>query len=128
MRERGTDTKRQTSGSETRQRGRLLQVRLTEAERSRIEADATARRLTAPSYARAVLLGEEAPRSIRKPPPDAAELARLLGQLGKIGSNLNQLAHLGNQGQFVPPPELNACLGEVRAAVGRLAEVLHDDY
>lgn len=128
MRERETSTKRQTSGSETRQRGRLLQVRLTEAERARIEADAAARRLTAASYARAVLLGEDAPRFVRRPTEDAAELARLLGQLGKIGSNLNQLARLGNQGQLVPPPDLASSIEEVREAAQRLAEVLYGDY
>ena len=51
------------------------------------------------------------------------ELARLLGHLGKVGSNLNQLAHAFNRnGQAPALAELNAMrqqVGEMRDALMR---------
>jgi hypothetical protein len=123
-----TSPKRQKSGSNTRQRGRVLQVRLTEAERAKVEAAAEAGRLSLSGYARALLMGEPTPGTKRRPPADAAELARLLGQLGKIGSNLNQLTRLGNQRQIVPPAALAACVEEVAALTAKIAEALNRDY
>ena len=40
----------------------------------------------------------EAPRRVRRPPAEKAELVRILGELGKIGSNVNQLAAKANIG------------------------------
>jgi hypothetical protein len=118
---------RRRSGSETRQRSGVLGVRLTDTERAKVEADAQALGLSASGYARALLLGAVTPGTQRRPLPSAEELARLLGQLGKVGSNLNQLTKLGNQGQLVPPSSLAACIDDVRAITAELAEVLHSD-
>jgi hypothetical protein len=125
MRER-SETKRQTSGSQTRQRVGLLGVRLTVAERAKVDAAAAARGMTAASYARALLM--EAPLPEARPAltgDEAGLLGRLLGQLGKVGSNLNQLTRLGNQGQIVAPSALEGCLEDVRGLIGSLADLLH---
>ncbi len=113
------------SASQTRQRAKVLQVRLTPDESAAIEAKARATGLSLSGYARETLLGAPTPRTQRAaPPPDVQALAILLGQLGKAGSNLNQLARLGNQGQPVPLPELMETLAATRAAAEKVRQAL----
>lgn len=59
------------------------------------------------------------------PSPDRQALARLIGEIGKIGSNLNQLARLANTGRSVTVPEsyIKAVLTMTRLA-DRLTRVL----
>jgi hypothetical protein len=71
---------------------------LTVDERAKIETAAERAGLTAASYVRRTLLGAATPRQVRRPPIERRELGRLLGELGKVGSNLNQLAHHANSG------------------------------
>lgn len=85
-------------GSEKRARTAHLTIRLTPDERASIDEDAARAGLTAGSFVRQVLLGAPAPRQVRRPPVERGELVRLLGALGHIGGNLNQLAHLANTG------------------------------
>jgi hypothetical protein len=68
---------------------------------------------------RASALGSAGPRAVRRPPVERKELARLLGHLGKVGSNLNQLAHAFNRDAKVPG------LAELKA-IRRYAEELRD--
>lgn len=112
------------SRSQTRQRRHSVNVALTETERAQIETDAGAVGLSLSGYARSRLLGDVTPGTRKRPSRDVEALARLSGQLGKVGGNLNQLARLGNQGQLVAPAELAACLAEVRALAVRLDEAL----
>jgi hypothetical protein len=57
----------------------------------------------------------------RRPPIDRTVLARLLGHLVKVGSNVNQLAHAFSKDQLLPGfPELLAIrreAAEMREAV-----------
>lgn len=86
-------------GSEKRRRTVHFAVRLTPDERSAIEGAAERAGLSTGSYARQVLLGAPAPRQVRRPPVERKELARLLGEIGHVGGNLNQLAHMANTGR-----------------------------
>jgi hypothetical protein len=109
-----------TSGTEKRERFRHLTVRLTLVERLMIDAAAERAGLTPGSYARQAMLGAPAPRQVRRPPVERKELARLLGELGKIGGNLNQLAKGTNSGIVPYGVEIEAALGglqEVRTAI-----------
>lgn len=87
------------SGSEKRQRTKMTMVRLTPAELAQVEEAASRAGLTVSSYARAQMLGAPPPRSVRRPPVEKELLARILGQLGKAGSNLNQVARAANLGK-----------------------------
>lgn len=114
------------SGTETRQRSKLLQVRLTPDELAEIEAQAERMELTPASFARSVLLSAPAPRARRRPAVQRQEVARLLGELGKVGSNLNQLAHRLNAGQAVGSSSIVDAVADVQvmrdaclAALGR---------
>jgi hypothetical protein len=87
-----------TRGSENRARSKHLTIRLTPDERASIESAAERAGLTAGSYARQAIMGAPTPRQIRRPPVEREALARILGQLGHVGGNLNQIAHALNSG------------------------------
>lgn len=80
------------SGTETRQRSRVVGFRASAEERAEIEKAAERDGLSTGSYIRAKVLAAPKTKTVKRPPAHAESLARLLGQLGKIGSNLNQIA------------------------------------
>lgn len=86
------------TGTENRHRDKLITVRVTEDERELIKARAEHAGVTVGTFARDALIGTYAPRRVRRPPAEKAELVRILGALGKIGSNVNQLAAKANVG------------------------------
>lgn len=53
-----------------------------------------------------------------------AELQRLRADLGRVGSNLNQLTRGMHQGQIVSSDELAAVLGEVSAQLAAVRKAL----
>lgn len=86
------------TGTEKRQRQRVISFRVDPAEYDRIKAEADRAGVTVGTFARDMLIGAHAPRRVRRPPAEKAELARILGAVGKIGSNVNQLAAKANVG------------------------------
>jgi hypothetical protein len=95
-------------------------IRVTPLERAVIDEHAERAGLTAPSYARQVLLGASPPRQVRRPPIERRELARLLGEIGHVGNNLNQIAYAANIGEDTDREALMAALESlavVRAAI-----------
>lgn len=117
------------STSQQRERGKTLQVRLSEAELERIAADAQAAGLSLSGYARAQLLGAVTPRTRKAAPLPAVKLlAQIFAALGKIGSNMNQLARAVNQGQSVETKalavNLAAAIEDVQAAAEDIRRTL----
>lgn len=108
-----TDDTGKKSGSETRQRNRVLQVRLTDAELAEIDAMADRAELSPASYARAILLDTPAPRAKRRPAVDTVQVAKLLGEIGKIGSNVNQIAYQLNGGKGASETAIATALADV---------------
>ena len=113
-------------GTEKRIRDRHITIRLSSEERAAVDTAAERAGLTPGSYARRTLLGAETPRQVRRPPVEKRELARLLGAVGKVGGNLNQIAKAVNSGAFVYGGEIDAGLGDlsevckaILAALGR---------
>jgi hypothetical protein len=84
------------SGSEKRQRTRILTVRLTPQEVATVRQKAEAHGQSVGALLRANLLHVR----LRPSRIDQQVAARLLGQLGKIGSNINQLAKHANAGRY----------------------------
>ena len=102
-------------------RTKLIPVRCTAVERAAIKAVADKAGLSVGAFLRAAALGDAGPRAVRRPPIERKELARLLGHLGKVGSNLNQLAHAFNSRGRVPGlAELN----DIRRHVVELRDAL----
>lgn len=98
-------------------------LRLTYAERTRLEADADGKPLGA--YIRERLLGDAAePRKRRgnSPVKDKEALGRVMGALGgsRLSANLNQLAKAVNTGSLPVTPETEAELQEACQAVAEM--------
>lgn len=90
--------------SENRQRTDRLFVRLTPEEKSIFLDRADKAGLTSAAFLRAAVIGNAGPRAQKKVPADAQALREVLGHLGKIGSNLNQIArylHTGGSAEVV---------------------------
>lgn len=117
-------TRRTRSGSETRQRSAApARMRLSVDERAQLEAAAERAGMTLGAYMRHQCLGTTGPRAVRRPPVERAALAQLLGQLGKVGGNLNQIARALNSEQGIPH-DLAATLAEVREAALAISRTL----
>jgi hypothetical protein len=72
--------------------------------------------------ARAAAFGDAGPRAQRRPPIDHVALRQILGQWGRIGNNLNQIAKHLNAGRPVNIPELKEALAghpDIRIAILR---------
>jgi hypothetical protein len=98
------------SGSDKRQRGETVTVRLTKDERDTLDALASRSGLAAGAFMRAAAFGDAGPRAQRRPPIDHVALRQMLGQWGRIGNNLNQIAKHLNAGGPVNIPELKEAL------------------
>lgn len=83
-------------GTETRQRVKIVPVRCTVAEHVAMTESAIRAGLSLGAYMRFLASGSPGPRAVRRPPMERAELARLLAEFGKLGSNVNQLARVAN--------------------------------
>lgn len=101
-----------TSGSETRRRNTSIMVRVTPQERDAIDDLAMRKGLTLAAFLRATALGDPGPRAKTRIPVDEALLRQLLGQIGKVGGNLNQIAKRLNIGGAASASEVRAALAE----------------
>lgn len=106
------------SESQTRQRSRILPVRLTAAERAALDALVEKTGHSRAALIRHGLFATPPPRAIPRPTVEHKEVARLLGELGKIGSNINQAQKHMNAGhpQWHVWEEATRSLIQMRAA------------
>lgn len=108
----------------------FIAVRCTADEHALITEAASRAGLSVGAFLRILAFGSAGPRSVRRPPVERRELARLTGLVGKMGSNINQLAHGYNRAGALPGfAEILAMrreIGEMRAALmtalGRIGE------
>lgn len=91
-----------SSGSENRRRGKIIRVRVDDKEAAAIAALADAHRQSVAALVRSSLLNIPLPR-VQRPRVNEplfgkalSGLAALTAELGKEGSNLNQLTHYVN--------------------------------
>jgi hypothetical protein len=88
-------------------------IRLSKDERAELEKRATAAGLTIGGYCKSVIFNSPPPRRSRRPPIDKIELARLLGEIGRLGNNLNQIAHKLHMESLIEIPELESALKDL---------------
>lgn len=115
------------SGSEKRQRDKVLRIRCLLEEFNAIVAKADQAGFSTGAFARAALLGNSGPRAQRRPPADHKTLRQLLGQIGRISNNSNQTARVLNSVQNASLPEakrallllddINKALLDIRSAI-----------
>ena len=98
------------AGSDKRRRIRQSLVRWTDEEFNALAAKADKAGLAVAAFMRASALGDAGPRAQRRPPADHKALRQILGELGRIGNNLNQIARALNARQQLRLPELKEAL------------------
>lgn len=94
-----TPTQETDVGTETRIKTTTTTLRLTPEERAAVIAAADAAGLGPSSFARLATLqaaGGPDPDIRRKPSGLRQDIARVLGELGRIGNNVNQVARVAN--------------------------------
>lgn len=111
-----------SSGSDKRQRTKRHTDRYTTDEFNRIAAKADRAGLSFSAFVRACLLGDAGPRAQRRRPADHKTLLQVLGQLGKVGSNVNQIAHASHIGDQASAAELK----EIRRAIEDIRKRLYE--
>jgi hypothetical protein len=111
------------SGSEKRQRQAVRQMRLSVTECAQLDVAAERAGMSISAFMRHQCLGTSGPRAARRPPLETALLAQALGQLGKCGSNVNQIAHALNAGGD-EPDWIAETLADVRAACADIMRAL----
>jgi hypothetical protein len=108
-------------------KARLLTIRWSAEQYAAVSAMADQAGMPVGTFLRTLALGSPGPRATRKPPIERRELARLLGELGKIGSNVNQIAKAIHQTQNLPSwselasirEDVTAMRAAVMTALGR---------
>ena len=98
-------------------KGCFIAIRCTVQQHTAIREGAARAGLSVGAYLRALAVGHPGPRSVHRPRPGDTELARLLGQIGKIGSNVNQIAKIANT--YRRPPSKSA-LSVMRKDIERM--------
>lgn len=88
-------------------------IRLSVDERAEIVRRADAAGLSIGGYWKSAVFNLPPPRKSHRPSVDRVELAKLLGQLGRVGNNINQLARTLNMEGSVEIPELTEALKEL---------------
>jgi hypothetical protein len=90
------------SGSDARQKQRIVNFRATTEEYATVEEAARNAGLTLGSFIRKTMLAAPKTRPRRQARADVAVLAKLIAELNRIGGNINQIARVFNYGE---PPE-----------------------
>ena len=112
------------SGSEKREREKKLTFRCNASEVEEIAAAATLAGLTVGSYIRARLLAAPVIRAVKQPHVDRVLLAQVLGQLGKVGGNIHQIAKRLNFTDWLAADDVPEALAEVRAVALEIMRAL----
>lgn len=100
--------------SDKRHRQKRLTIRFNETEWQDMQTRADVAGLSTAGFSRAVLLNAKPLRASRRPPVDKAQLAFLLADIGKIGSNINQLARIANLGSWPEHKDLRQAVADIR--------------
>jgi len=75
---------------------KFIAVRCTAEDRAIIAETAGQAGLSVGAYLRTLALGRAGPRAVKRPHAEREQLARILGEIGKLGSNHNQIAKWAN--------------------------------
>ena len=112
------------SGAHVTRRSNVTFLRVTEEQRSQIEQSADRAGLSTGSYIRARGLKRSVTLTTRRPPVEKAELARLLGAIGRIKGNLYQLVRGQNFGREVPAVDAQSAIEAVETAAREIIRSL----
>ena len=97
----------------------FIGLRVTAADLGRIKEKAQESGLKIGGYLRALALGSAGPRAVKRPRVEREQLARILGETGKLRSNVNQIAKWTNTEKS--PASLDE-LAQIRADIALMRE------
>ena len=120
----GTPPKPRRSGSERRQKGRIVPFRVSATEYAELDALAEREGLTIGSYVRSRVLTVPTTRAIRRPVVEVELLRSYLNELHKIGSNINQTARRVNMGDTPLAADIQTTYAACREVARRVADLL----
>lgn len=118
---------RSRSGSQKR-RQRSISVGFEPLELDAVDERAEAAGLSRAAYIRTAVLGHPGLRAVPRPPVEKKLLGQAVGQLGRVGNNLNQLAHHANAGRMLDAGSVAPLLDEVRAVLAAVMKALGRDH
>lgn len=116
--------KRPRRGTETRQKSHVIPFRVNDAERAELEAAASRAGLTVGSYIRGRVLAAPTTRAMRRPSVEVETLARLQGEMNKVGSNIHQLVKRVNFGETPAGVELREAFAGYREVIAAILATL----
>ena len=116
-------TPRDWSKVQRRKSPHHVNLRLTAEEHERLTATAEALGASKAGYAKSVIFGRPIPKVSRRPKAVPADLRQILGLLGKLGSNANQIARARNVGE-VMDNEAAESLRAIRAELETMRALL----
>ena len=102
---------------------RQVNIRLTTEEMERLDAIAREQGVSKAGYVKSRVFGGPIPKSSKRPKAVEADLRQVLGLLGHLGSNANQMARLCNSGKG-HPHEAAATLQEIKSELAVLRALL----
>lgn len=111
---------RRKSGSETRQKGRIITLRVSDTDYAAINESASGAGLTVGTYIRDCVLKAPQTARRRRPLADVAALSALHAQMRRIGGNLNQIARGVNSGEERAAADLPQALSELQQLMRRM--------
>lgn len=116
--------KSKPSGSEKRQKNLFIRGRVNEEEKKEVVEKASKAGMTEGEFVRSRCLDKVKTRAARRPTVELENLSRLLGELGKVGSNLNQIAKTLNAGGWASGNEVNKALRELQGVSAAILDAM----
>ena len=102
---------------------RQVNIRVTVEEMAHLDAIAQERGVSKAGYVKSRVFGRPIPKASKRPKATEADLSQLLGFLGKLGSNANQIARLCNRGTLADQQAADALQG-IRAELAVMRTAL----
>jgi len=93
-------------------KGRRIAVRCTDEDHAFLEQTASEAGLSVGAFLRMIAFGTAGARAVKRPNIEREQLGKLLGEIGKLGSNVNQIAKWANTDKAAPS----------RAEIARMTE------
>lgn len=85
-------------------------------EKAQLKAEADAEGLTKSSYIRLLVFGgKPETRTMRRPTPERGLIERMIGAVGRVGNNMNQIAHKLNSGMALGGFDIRVLLKGIEA-------------
>jgi hypothetical protein len=117
------------SQSEKRKLDHAIRLRVSKSEHEQLQKRAEHASLSVSAYLRMQVFHDvwRPPRSSKRPSPDKAMYSKLVGELGAVGNNLNQLARQANMGKWPEEERIDLALQGLSHMYAELYRLLDMD-